>query len=160
MKKTPPFSVVISNTVTRTAPHIDKKDLAQVGLAFLQLEHDEILRRLKDLETLITRQEAGKSMALKISHDIEGMLDHTRAHFLREEENMQRYQYLPRKAHREEHDKFLTEMNAAHDQWKNTQNISALKLYFLVQVPAWFMQHLNSMDLVTARFLASQKLNE
>ncbi len=123
----------------------------------MQLEHDAIIHRLKHLETLIVRQEAGESVALQIINDIDEMLEHTRSHFLREEDNMKSCQYLPHKAHKAEHDRFLVELNAAREQWINTQNLAALKLYFLVQVPTWFMQHLNAMDLVTARFLANHK---
>ena len=157
MKKATPFPVSASNTLVPAAPHIDEKILPQVGAAFMQLEHDQILHRLKGLETLIARLEAGESLTLQITTNIDGMIEHTRSHFLREEQNMERYHYLPRKTHKAEHDEFLAEMTTARDQWQKTQNLSALKLYFLVQVPAWFMQHLNSMDLLTARFLASQK---
>jgi len=156
MKKITPFPVSVSHTVTPSAPHIDEKILPQVGLVFMQLEHDQIIHRLKGLEVLIVRLEAGESVTLQITNDIEGMLEHTHSHFLREEENMERYHYLPRRGHKAAHDEFLAEMTTAHEQWGKTQNLSALKLYFLVQVPAWFMQHLNSMDLLTARFLASQ----
>jgi len=156
MKKITPFPVSVSHTVTPSTLHIDEKILPQVGLAFMQLEHDEIIRRLKDLETLIIRLEAGESVTFQITSVIEGMLEHTHSHFLREEKNMERCHYLPRRGHKAAHDEFLAEMTTAHEQWRETQNLSALKLYFLVQVPTWFMQHLNSMDLVTARFLASQ----
>jgi hemerythrin-like metal-binding protein len=157
MKKVTSFPVSVSDTATPTAPHIDKEILPQVGQEFMQLEHDEILRRLKGLEALIAQLEAGKSMASQITSSIDGMLEHTRSHFLCEEDSMKRFHYLPRGSHKAEHEEFLIEMNAALDQWKTSQNLSALKLYFLVQVPAWFMQHLNSTDLVTSRFLAQQR---
>jgi len=117
----------------------------------------ELTAAIKGLEALIAQLEAGKSMASQITSSIDGTLEHTRSHFLCEEDSMKRFHYLPRGSHKAEHEEFLTEMNAALDQWKTSQNLSALKLYFLVQVPAWFMQHLNSTDLVTSRFLAQQR---
>jgi hemerythrin len=153
------MQVLVGNTDRTTTPHIDKKILPKVSQLFSQLEHDDILHQLKDLEALMARQEKGEPMALEIKHSMSKMIDHMRSHFLNEENSMEQYRYLPITAHKTEHDDFLSEINAAYKHWEDTQNLSALRLYFLIQVPAWFIQHLNSMDLAVARFIATQESN-
>ena len=154
-----PLRVLVGNTDRMTVPHIDEEIHPKVSQLFSQLEHDEILHQLKDLETLMARQEKGESMTSEIKNSMSKMIDHMRSHFLSEEKSMERYCYLPLTAHKTEHDDFLNEINAAYKHWEDTQNLSTLRLYFLIQVPAWFIQHLNTMDLATARFIATQENN-
>jgi hemerythrin len=147
----------LNNVGSPAGSLIDEKIMPQVAMEFMQLEHDEILTRLKDFKILVTQQPDGQSIKTEIELALEGIFKHTQSHFLHEEKNMKKYHYLPFNAHKAEHDQFLSGLMAARNEWINTQDLSALKLYLFVQVPAWFMQHLNSMDLVTARFIATQR---
>jgi hemerythrin-like metal-binding protein len=75
-----------------------------------------------------------------------------RYHFKGEEVMMQEKNFPPYPFHKGEHDKVLSIMNDIFLKWKETNDIQVLKQYFIEELPQWLVQHIQSMDTVTAMF--------
>ncbi|HEY6098895.1 MAG TPA: hemerythrin family protein, partial [Anaeromyxobacter sp.] len=83
-----------------------------------------------------------------------GSLDrHTRAHFAREEDAMRRARFPPYEMHAGEHARVLAEMEGAARAFAETGDVERLWRYVAEAVPAWFVTHIQTMDLVTSRFV-------
>jgi hemerythrin len=78
--------------------------------------------------------------------------NHTVEHFKGEEVMMQEKNFPPYPFHKGEHDKVLSIMNDIFLKWKETNDIQVLKQYFIEELPQWLVQHIQSMDTVTAMF--------
>lgn len=130
---------------------IDPQTIFQVDLAFMNEDHNEAVKLLNQLNQVLT---AGDSKL--VDQLISQFYQHNREHFAREEQHMQEYGFPPYPMHKAEHDRVLAEMNAAVAQWQQQQDSEALTLYLNETVVPWFENHLQSMDYVTARFIAMQ----
>jgi hemerythrin len=59
--------------------------------------------------------------------------------------------------HKGEHDAVLADMSARVLSWKQDRDAKALREWLDKNVGDWFVNHVSSMDFVTARFIASQR---
>lgn len=82
-------------------------------------------------------------------------LEHNRAHFAREEEAMQRYAFPPYPVHKAEHDRVLVQLEDLLVAAEASQGVQSMRRAVEQDIPAWLQQHVQSMDLVTARWIAS-----
>lgn len=82
-------------------------------------------------------------------------LEHNRAHFGREEDAMLQHAFPPYPVHKAEHDRVLAMLaeltaaaasGAAEDHLRNAIERD---------IPSWLVQHVESMDMVTARWIAA-----
>ncbi len=74
-------------------------------------------------------------------------------HFEHENELMRRYDFFAYHCHHGEHERVLAELRALQDAAAKGDSSGAID-WVETKVEPWFMDHRNSMDLVTARFLA------
>ncbi len=79
------------------------------------------------------------------------LVEHTRAHFAREETLMDSTGFFATDVHRAEHQRVLAEMERVADRLE-AGDASYARQYVAEHLPPWFMQHRNTMDLVTASF--------
>ena len=63
--------------------------------------------------------------------------------------------FPPYQMHKAEHDKALAQLKEVAQYWKEHKNLKALSHYIKVFMPAWLVQHVSTMDTVTARFLVT-----
>ncbi len=85
------------------------------------------------------------------------LVEHTRAHFAREEAIMESTGFFATAVHRAEHQRVLSEMERVADRLE-AGDATFARQYVAEQLPAWFMQHRNTMDLVTASFARGKGL--
>ncbi|MBN2896500.1 MAG: hemerythrin family protein [Campylobacterales bacterium] len=85
---------------------------------------------------------------------LEELIEHTLTHFGGEEEMMRSAQFPPYPMHKGEHDRALAELRAQVASWHNRRDFASLEYYITVTLPRWIVQHIQTMDNVTANFLA------
>jgi len=132
-------------------------DIPEVALDIMNVTHHEEAALVASLNALIERQQAGESLESEIDTQFEEWLAHTQAHFSRENEMMIEHGFPPYPVHRSVHDEALELLAAQLKQWKESRDIGALAQYVQQAWPEWYVQHISSMDLITAQFL-SQKM--
>lgn len=83
------------------------------------------------------------------------LFEHTKIHFCKEEENMNKYNYPRKKEHIDEHNKVLAEMEFFLQKSNTKMGQIMLKSYYKEKLPDWFNLHLISMDSDLASYLKS-----
>jgi hemerythrin len=79
------------------------------------------------------------------------LVEHTRAHFAREETIMDATGFFAADVHKAEHRRVLAEAERIADRL-DAGDLASARAYLAADLPAWFLQHRNTMDLVTASF--------
>jgi len=82
-------------------------------------------------------------------------LAHNQAHFAREENAMQQYAFPPYPVHKAEHDRVLALLADLADAVAGGGAEDSVRRTIEEDIPAWLVQHVQSMDLVTARWIAA-----
>ena len=132
-------------------------DIPEVALDIMNETHHEEAALVAGLNNLIERQQAGESLETEIDAQFDEWQTHTQAHFCRENELMIEHSFPPYPVHRSVHDEALELLAAHRQQWKESRDIGALVQYVQKTWPDWYVQHISSMDFITAQFL-SQKM--
>lgn len=131
------------------------ESLPQVALPFMNTVHCEELNLVNRLEALLAEENISKP---EISACLEEWVSHTEAHFARENRLMEEYSFPPYGIHRNEHDRVFQQLLDVQENWNKTANIKNLNQYVQKTWPAWFEQHLMTMDAATANFLSQFKI--
>jgi hemerythrin len=127
-------------------PALDVKELPS---SFMNEDHREFALMLDHVE-----REVADSSYEAIDQSLRGLIGHTKAHFERENEAMQALNHFPPyEAHKGEHDRVIQGLNLMFDTWKETRDREQLRAG-LANLWAWFDIHLETMDTVTAHFIA------
>jgi hemerythrin len=127
-------------------------DYPQVALDFMNRDHAEFVGlRAQLLELLATA--APDARVDKLLADL---LEHTRHHFAEEERLMQEVRFPPYPVHKGEHDNVLADMAAKVEHWKQGHDAAALRKWLERDVGDWFVNHVSTMDFVTAGFIKAQ----
>jgi len=128
-------------------------DYPQVALEFMNCDHAEFVElRGRLIALLISSTPANQVDAL-----LDELLDHTRHHFGEEERLMREVNFPPFLVHKGEHEAVLTDMDARVTRWKQDRDANTLKTWLDKNVGDWFVNHVSTMDFVTARFIAAQR---
>lgn len=128
-------------------------DYPQVALAFMNRDHAEFVALRDKLLSLSTSH----APVPEVDSLLDELLTHTRHHFAEEERLMQETQFPPYRVHKAEHDSVLAEMSAKIESWKQARDAVALHDWLDKEVGAWFVNHVGSMDFVTAGFIAMKQ---
>ncbi len=135
-------------------PIFELDSIPQVALAFVNADHREEARLLNELGAAIEALEAGKGSRGDVLAAFRPLFDHTREHFAREEQAMQRVGFPPYPVHKMEHDRVLAELADEGQSFERSGDAKRLWHYVSQVVPAWFIGHIQSMDTVTSQFVA------
>jgi len=131
-----------------TIPHVD--------LDFMNQTHFEEVEMVKELgELLETYQQSDEPTAgetQQITAFLDKWLEHTKAHFARENGLMLEIGFPMIVVHKSEHEQVLGEMMMMVESWQTDYDIEAVAHYVFSLWPSWFGNHVNSMDMMTARF--------
>jgi hemerythrin len=127
--------------------------IPQVPLDFVNQDHREEARLLNELDEALAEHRAGRTGPETVVACFEVLFEHTKAHFGREEEAMQRSGFPPYPVHKGEHERVLAEMAIEGQAFAQGQDVARLTRYITSAVPAWFTTHILTMDLITARFV-------
>ena len=130
--------------------------IPQVDLPFMNDDHREEARLLGELVEAVDGHRTGKISVEKVLGRLEALYEHTREHFGREEEAMEKERFPPYPVHKAEHDRVLEEMESEEIHFRETGDTARLWSYVAEAVPSWFVSHIESMDRVTAGFLSAR----
>lgn len=137
------------------SPTITPDNIPLVAIDFMNQTHKEEVALVNALmEKLSTANEDKKDTG--ISEALNQWLEHTEAHFQRENELMLKINFPPYLVHSGEHENALHVMRAVINAWETKKDLQQLSDYVFNQWPEWFQAHVNSMDTVTAQFAKMQ----
>jgi hemerythrin len=132
---------------------LDKTKLPMVAMDFMNNTHLEEVELINRVVDTIESTQAGAS-----SDELEALLDefhsHTINHFEVENVHMQKYNFFAADCHMGEHTRALAELESVIRAYKDTKDIKPLEHYFKVTLIEWVMNHISTMDNVTAQFLS------
>jgi hemerythrin len=135
---------------------LDANTMPRVDIDFMNTTHAEEMEMVITLGNLITVYMQSDTQTadekLNVSHALEAWLQHTKAHFSRENELMKEIQFPPSAMHISEHENTLELMTTIVEQWKLSHDIKPIENFVFNVWPTWFESHINSMDMMTAKF--------
>lgn len=133
---------------------IEKQELPLVAMEFMNDTHMEDIDIINELFELILTYEKESTIENenKLNAKYKEWFDHTVEHFNAEEVMMQEKSFPPYPFHKAEHDNSLKTMEEIFTKWLEIKDIQILKQYFIETLPQWLVQHIRSMDTVTAMF--------
>jgi hemerythrin len=127
-------------------------DYPQVALDFMNRDHAEFVGlRARLLELLAT-----PAPDARVDKLLAELQEHTRRHFAEEERLMQAVRFPPYPMHKGEHDQVLADMAAKVERWNAGHDAPQLRNWLEREVGDWFVNHVSTMDFVTAGFIKAQ----
>lgn len=135
---------------------LDKEQIPKVALEEMNEVHYEEVDLLIELLNMLDALADGELPAQALDASLEKLLEHMREHFAGEEDRMVEAAFPPYPVHKAEHDRVLAEARSIYDAWLSDRDEQVLSTYLRRTFPAWMVQHISTMDAVTARFLASR----
>ena len=133
---------------------IDKNRLPIVDMDFMNETHYEDVDLINDLYKNIELYNQDSSLEnfenLKMKY--KEWIEHTVNHFATEEEEMVKRGFFAYPFHKGEHDANIEEIKAVWNNFEKSKDILKLKNYIEYDVVNWLINHIKSMDTVTARF--------
>ena len=127
----------------------------QIALDKMQHTHEEEITMLNEIDALASRYENDKTVRNALEEKLDAYVAHVKEHFANEERLMRQYGFPPYQIHKAEHDNVLRELNGVVIRWKEHGDIDAIIAY-LRQSVEWIINHINTMDTMTAMFLSQQ----
>jgi hemerythrin len=142
---------------------LDPETIPPVSIDFMNNTHFEEIAMVQDIGELVSAYQEEEmhtdETAHKITRLLENWLAHTQAHFSRENELMEIYQFPAYEVHANEHEIALARLEAVISAWKTNKDTDLLADYVFHLWPNWFSEHVNSMDLITAKFAMMNGFN-
>lgn len=136
---------------------IEESDIPLVAMDFMNEVHQEDIEIINALFACVLayEQDASEQNAEAITAKYKEWYTHTVLHFKGEEEKMVELKFPPYPLHKQEHDNALRRMSEVLAQWEQSKNPQSLKMYLIEELPAWLIQHISTLDVVTARFFST-----
>lgn len=138
---------------------IEKNNLPLVAMDFMNEVHKEdadIINELYDAVVACEHETDKKSQEeqqQQITELYQKWFEHTTAHFAGEEKEMAEKNFPPYPIHKGEHDNSLEQMKQVFDSWQKNHETRELKNYLEAYTEHWLIDHINTLDTVTAMFL-------
>jgi hemerythrin len=139
-------------------PSIDPDQVPQLPVAFMNEDHGREVRLVNDVEAALEAHAAGRGTLATVLERLSLLAVHTREHFLREESMMRETRFPAYPVHKAEHDRVLAEMDAEARRFRESGDAARLSRFLFEALPAWFVNHIRTMDAVTARAAERQRL--
>ncbi len=133
-------------------PVIDPSSMPLVSVESMNKTHQEELELINRLGIVLT----GEPNLETVSQRLKEWVEHTRAHFERENRLMRENNFPAYPVHSDEHRRVLGRIEALQTQWLEQKQVKPLAEFIFEEWPGWFDMHVNSMDAVTAQFLSKQ----
>jgi hemerythrin len=134
-------------------PLVDINAIPQVALAFQNEDHATEGRLLNDVADAIERCHGGVDGQESVLAPLDALIEHTREHFERENRVMEEQRFPAYAVHSAEHGRVLAEMEREALAFREQGDMDRLWRYVSADVPTWFVQHIQTMDAVTAQFV-------
>jgi hemerythrin len=135
---------------------VDARHIPPVALSFMNDDHHLEACLLNDLTESLEGLRGGAAAKGTVVERLDALLDHTREHFAREEAAMERAGFPAYPVHKAEHDRVFDDLQMEARVFRQEGDAERLARYVRGPVAAWFLQHIQTMDLVTSRFVAAR----
>jgi len=130
----------------------------QVAIDFMNEDHDVILTLIQHTKNQLVAIDLAESIPKDMVHNITqsmlALIQHCKEHFEREESLMQQYHYPNRDEHLQEHQLILSVTEETLTAWQENHEVKRLKQYLEITLPTWLIGHIDTMDTITALFIA------
>lgn len=134
--------------------YLDKTKIPKVAVDFMNNIHYEEVELINQIVEMIdTKDTEG------LSAKLDEFLQHTIEHFEIENQHMQTYGFFAYDCHKGEHDRVLYELKNVVSNFKEYKDFDAVGSYFKVTIIDWMVNHISTMDFVTAQFISQFKNN-
>ncbi|WP_231363539.1 bacteriohemerythrin [Thioalkalivibrio sulfidiphilus] len=132
----------------------------EMAVDFMQDDHEEAHRLLDRIVESLAASTGNESPGLR--KDLRNFIEHTRAHFNREESLMKEIDFPPFPVHKQEHDLRLEELVSCLDDLDaGAVGLDDVRELFMGRFLPWYRRHCATMDQATANFAeAHQKAKE
>ena len=127
---------------------ITQDQLPMVAMPSMNDTHLEDIIMINAISKALENQEVEKVQTM-----MRELIEHTVAHFSGEEEMMREKMFPPYPVHKGEHDRALNELRVVAKNFEETKDTKALKNYIDTTLSPWLIQHIETLDTVTAMFL-------
>ena len=133
---------------------IKSETIPRVDLDFMNNTHYEEVEMVRELGELVNSfiNNDNQQNQNTITQKLNAWLKHTIEHFERENDLMQETGFPAYAIHKNEHDIASNQMNDMVDAWDKNQDVELVEDYIFPLWPTWFDQHVNTMDMMTAKF--------
>jgi len=131
-------------------PLIDTSQLPLVAFAEMNDVHVEEVGIVNELSDLLDAYSGDESQIGPIAAKFTELVEHTKEHFANEERLMTETAFPPFPVHKGEHDMQLSRVASLVAEWERTKNVDLLKAFIQVELPQWVVNHIQTMDAVTA----------
>ncbi|WP_424688604.1 MAG: bacteriohemerythrin [Halarcobacter ebronensis] len=133
---------------------INKNDLPLVAEDFMNDVHYEDVDIINDLYEKLLNYIASETKENKniVIDTYQDWYDHTVSHFKGEEDKMIELNFPPYMMHKGEHEKCLEQMRQVLDYFIKNDDKEFLKSYLELDLINWLVNHIQTMDTVTAMF--------
>ena len=134
---------------------INKEDLPLVDKQSMNETHYEDIDLINNLNDLIEEFEENPSeeLFIKLDEQYSKWFEHTIKHFSGEEQMMQEKKFPAFAVHKQEHDNVLNAMKNIQEDLRKTKSAAGVKNFVQNGLVRWLINHIQTMDTVTARFL-------
>mgnify|MGYP000164863229 CR=1 FL=1 len=129
---------------------IYQEELPLVELSSMNDTHLEDILIINNVSKAIEAKDSQKVSTL-----MRELVEHTEVHFSGEETMMLEKSFPPYLMHKSEHDRALNELRFQETLWNDKNDYVKLKEYLDVTLKDWIINHIQTMDTVTAKFLVS-----
>ncbi|BBB30048.1 bacteriohemerythrin [Neptunomonas japonica] len=137
-------------------PLLDLSAVPHVALSFMNDDHATATELANQLHAEIALAQDTNNTA-KITELLTELYQHNVEHFAREELQMVDAAFPPYDCHKGEHERVLAQMQDVLSTWQKEHDLSQLSHYLSDVMIPWFIQHINTMDTVTAMFISRQQ---
>jgi len=128
-----------------------QEQLPMVAIPSMNDTHLEEIIIVNKLDTAAKNNDVGA-----VTEILNELTEHTIAHFCGEETMMQKAQFPAYSTHKAEHDRHLHELQALVKYFEKTKDPRAIATHIEGNLEKWLIHHIQTMDTVTAHFLAQQ----
>ncbi len=133
---------------------LDKAMIPRVAVEKMNEIHDVEIDILNRLYEVIEKYEEGTGSIEEIENLFNEFLKDVQEHFSFEQGLMEEYNFFAYPMHRGEHDRVLMELNQLKKKFEKEKDPSLLKSYLSQIFVPWIVNHVQTMDTVTAHFLS------
>ena len=133
---------------------IQIEQLPRVALERMNKVHEKEIEIMNELYQLLQDYEKGNASIEDIDKAFNEFLEDVKYHFSSEQEMMEQYNFFAYPMHRGEHDMVLGQLQNLQKNWEKNKNPEIIKSYLENQFLPWLINHIQTMDTVTAHFLS------
>lgn len=130
------------------------EQLPRVALERMNKVHEKEIEIMNKLYQLLQDYEKGNASIEDIEKAFNEFVEDVKYHFSSEQEMMEQYNFFAYPMHRGEHDMVLGQIQSLQKNWEKNKNPDIIKSYLENQFLPWLINHIQTMDTVTAHFLS------